>query len=118
MLSYRAMRASWMRVHAETQSVDLGATEVVIGRSPYCTLVLEDPSVSRVHASLQRLGDHCRLKDLGSKNGTFVNDRPIGEDSVLVGLEDSIRVGDVPVRLEIVESANLDDDTMREDKPR
>jgi pSer/pThr/pTyr-binding forkhead associated (FHA) protein len=111
------MRASWMRVHAEAQSVDLGATEVVVGRSPYCTLVLEDPSVSRVHASLQRLGDHCRLTDLGSKNGTFVNEQPIGKNAVLVGAEDSIRVGDVQLRLELVESSGLDDDTMREDKP-
>lgn len=44
-----------------------------IGRDPGCDLVLEHPSVSRNHAELYHEGGRWRLRDLGSKNGSFVD---------------------------------------------
>ncbi|HEV8694326.1 MAG TPA: FHA domain-containing protein [Lysobacter sp.] len=44
-----------------------------IGREPGCDLVIEHPSVSRAHAELYHDGTNWRLRDLGSKNGTFVD---------------------------------------------
>ncbi|GAB3357851.1 FHA domain-containing protein [Lysobacter tyrosinilyticus] len=44
-----------------------------IGRDPGCDLVIEHASVSRNHAELYREGERWRLRDLGSKNGSFVD---------------------------------------------
>jgi pSer/pThr/pTyr-binding forkhead associated (FHA) protein len=73
-----------------------------MGRSAYCTLVIDDASVSRVHASLRRLGDRFELTDLGSKNGTFVNGTRLGKEPAAVGPSDRIEVGDVVVSIDIV----------------
>ena len=38
---------------------------------------LNDPDVSRRHAVLRQIDDGLGIEDLGSKNGTFVNDRRV-----------------------------------------
>ena len=43
----------------------------IIGRSG-ADINIEDPEASRQHASLEILGDHAILRDLGSTNGTYV----------------------------------------------
>lgn len=52
---------------------------VTIGRLPECDVVLSDPGTSRRHASVRAEGGGHLLTDLGSTNGTFVNDEPIRE---------------------------------------
>jgi len=51
----------------------------VFGRDAGCDIVLDDSGCSRRHARLSVAGDvrHISLEDLKSKNGTFVNGRPI-----------------------------------------
>jgi len=44
-----------------------------VGRDPGCELVIDHPSVSRRHAELYQDGGRWRLRDLGSKNGSFVD---------------------------------------------
>jgi pSer/pThr/pTyr-binding forkhead associated (FHA) protein len=67
----------------EGQQVDLAALRVVIGRSPTCDAVLDDPTVSRQHATLQRAGRDVSVEDLGSTGGTTVNGKPIRGSRVL-----------------------------------
>jgi DNA-binding NtrC family response regulator len=43
----------------------------VIGTRADCDLVLSDPTVSRRHSSVELLAATVRIRDLGSKNGTF-----------------------------------------------
>jgi len=43
----------------------------IIGRSG-ADINIEDPEASRQHASLEILGDHAILRDMGSTNGTYV----------------------------------------------
>ena len=55
-----------------------------VGRDPDCDLVIDHPSMSRQHAELYRVGDRWHLRDLGSKNGSFVDgiaisDHPLPE---------------------------------------
>ena len=55
--------------------------EMTIGRSPGSTVVLEDPTVSRVHARISgNGGDTATIEDAGSSHGTWVDgariDRP------------------------------------------
>ena len=45
---------------------------LLIGRAPSCTLRLDDPHVSGEHATLLWTGTQWELRDLGSRNGTFV----------------------------------------------
>jgi pSer/pThr/pTyr-binding forkhead associated (FHA) protein len=91
-----------LRISAAGQSVSLNDTEIVLGRSPFCTIVLADGSVSRVHATLRRRSDRVLVTDAGSRNGTFVNGMRItSPTAVLPG--DRIVLGDVPVVLEAFE---------------
>ena len=53
--------------------------EYVIGRDPSCDVQVEDAGLSRKHARLTINYDHSFIEDLGSSNGTFVNDNPISE---------------------------------------
>ncbi|MGZ0146166.1 FHA domain-containing protein [Kribbella sp. WER1] len=51
-----------------------GSPTVRVGRGPGATLRLGDVTVSRFHAELRAMGDGWLLRDLGSMNGTCVND--------------------------------------------
>jgi len=64
-----------------------------IGREPACTVVLNDDAVSRRHAMVQQTEkDEYYLIDLGSRNGTFLNDVRVSTPSILAN-GDQIRVG-------------------------
>jgi DNA-binding winged helix-turn-helix (wHTH) protein len=54
-----------------------------IGRAEDCGIVLNDASVSRHHAELVRGKDSWLLKDLDSKNGSFLGERPVQAESAL-----------------------------------
>lgn len=67
----------------------------VIGRDASCQVRLEDRSVSRRHAVVELTGDGVLVKDLGSRNGTFVSGKLVmKEDGELVGPGERLRVGD------------------------
>jgi len=57
--------------------------ECVIGRAPDCDIQLpaddEYADVSRHHCVLEIHPPHVQVRDLGSTNGTFVNDRLVGQ---------------------------------------
>jgi pSer/pThr/pTyr-binding forkhead associated (FHA) protein len=46
----------------------------LIGRSPDCNLVIDDPTLGRHHAQIQVTDQGWWFEDLGSANGSFVND--------------------------------------------
>jgi serine phosphatase RsbU (regulator of sigma subunit) len=50
---------------------------VTVGRSSTADLALSDPFLSRHHARLTRRNEQLLVEDLGSRNGTFVNDLPV-----------------------------------------
>lgn len=63
-----------------------------IGRSLQCAVVIQDPDVSREHASITRVDGGFLLQDLGSRNGTSVNgERITGSRLVVPG--DHLRFG-------------------------
>jgi pSer/pThr/pTyr-binding forkhead associated (FHA) protein len=64
-----------------------------IGRDEGCWLRLENTSVSRRHALVSRRGDACRIRDLGSTNGTLVNGAAVTVAELLPG--DEVRLGEV-----------------------
>ena len=56
------------------QSFDLNKPVVTIGREAGNDIVLEDPQVSRHHARLTLQGGGYVVEDLGSTNGSFINE--------------------------------------------
>jgi ABC-type multidrug transport system ATPase subunit/pSer/pThr/pTyr-binding forkhead associated (FHA) protein len=70
----------------------LARSEIIIGRDPGVDLTISSPAVSRRHAKLTREDDGFVLEDLGSSNGTFVNDQKLsGRHRLRPG--DQIRLG-------------------------
>jgi hypothetical protein len=76
----------------EARTYQLHKQSVVIGRLPECDIVISDPGASRRHATITREdGGEYVLTDLGSTNGTIVNDEPVGEHVLSDG--DRITIG-------------------------
>jgi diguanylate cyclase (GGDEF)-like protein len=71
--------------------VPVGTAPIEAGRSSSCDIALDHESVSRHHARILWTGSGYRLQDLGSTNGTYVNDKRIREQELCDG--DIIRVG-------------------------
>jgi predicted component of type VI protein secretion system len=65
------------------------ADGMLLGRSETCPARLPAPSVSREHAVVRRMGDRWSVEDLGSRNGTLVNDTRL-----TVGIPHVLRHGD------------------------
>lgn len=73
----------------------LRGPESVIGRSDYSTILIAHPSVSRVHATITLHDGVTQIRDLGSRNGTFVNGTRIDETPVPIDIGDNVRIGHV-----------------------
>ena len=69
-------------------------TYIVVGRSRDCDLLLDDPTVSGRHARLEWRGKRILVQDLGSANGTFVDDEPIEVAEIRPGAD--LRFGRQP----------------------
>ncbi len=66
--------------------------EVLIGRDEGCYIRMGSPEISRKHCSLRSTADGILVLDLGSSNGTLVNDVRISGPTVLKA-GDQLRVG-------------------------
>ena len=71
--------------------LEAGQEVLTIGRSTGSDAFLDDVTVSRKHAEIQRRGDGFVARDLGSLNGTFVNGRRVDEAELEPG--DEIQIG-------------------------
>lgn len=99
-----------LSIHVPDEAVhvhDLEAGhEVVLGRDPHCDVVVSHHSISRRHASLaQDPSGHWQLRDLGSKNATRVDGRPLSATCAL-GNGAWFAIGDVYIRFELVDGAS------------
>jgi diguanylate cyclase (GGDEF)-like protein len=71
--------------------IDLGPRPVEIGRAPSCDVPIDHESVSRRHARVLKKGDGYWVEDLGSTNGTFVNDGRVAARDLAQG--DQLKIG-------------------------
>jgi transcriptional regulator with GAF, ATPase, and Fis domain len=67
----------------------------VLGSAPHCDIIVVDPTVSRVHAEIEPRNEGIWIRDLNSRNGTFVEGVRIESACVLHGF--TIRVGSTDV---------------------
>ena len=76
----------WGRSGRELRTLD--SERMTVGTLESNDVVVDADGVSRVHAVLERFGDTWCVRDLGSRNGTFVNGgRIIGERALHPGDE-------------------------------
>ena len=78
--------------------IDLGDEPITVGRGSDCDLVLADPTVSKRHLEFRRHGADVIMVDLGSTNGTKVNDAGVHQQVLADG--DQITLGATVLRFE------------------
>jgi len=80
------------RLISATAEIALAAGENILGREGEGIVVVKSSTVSRRHARIVIDANAAVVEDLGSKNGTYVNDRPVsGTTAVADG--DQVRLG-------------------------
>ena len=88
---------------------EIGEHPLIVGRDPQCDLFFADKKLSRRHARFEREGKDLRLVDLGSRNGSWVNDERVETQLVTAG--DSMRLGSLIISL-LAESEPEEDSTV------
>ncbi len=90
-------RSPRLAVHSPTgtQEVTLERDAITIGRSSSSDIVLDDQKVSRNHAVIKRRGSAFVVRDLGSRNGTWLGEKRV--DAETLGPGDTVRVGDAQI---------------------
>lgn len=77
-------------IYEPRERIDLN-DRITIGRAEDADVVVDDPGASRMHAAISRTSDGYFIEDLGSKNGTLVNGRPVVK--ALLDEGDQIQIG-------------------------
>jgi two-component system, cell cycle response regulator len=70
----------------------LDTPNLVLGRSSKCDVQIDQESVSRAHTKITNTGRSMGIRDLGSTNGTYVNDELIADELTLTD-GDLIKIG-------------------------
>ena len=71
--------------------LEIGDKPLSVGRETDCAIQVMDKGASRHHAEVFRVGEMCFIRDLGSRNGTYVNEERVQEELLRQG--DRISVG-------------------------
>jgi FHA domain-containing protein len=86
-------------VPASGNALEIANDQALVGRDPACDIVLNDGSVSRRHARLERRGASWAIVDQGSANGTFIDSHRVTDATLRDGQE--LRLGSVSFRVEL-----------------
>ena len=121
------MNAVLVMFKADGERKDLPLTKpvMILGRKHSCDLRIPLSSVSREHCQIEKRGEDLYVRDLGSSNGTFHNEKRVLEARLAAG--DTLQVGPVhftvvidgqPDEIEPVRSVIPDEDEMTGTPPR
>src|SRR3954467_12304737 len=86
----------------ENQEIELTPDAMTVGRSSACNIKIADAGVSSKHAKIWCEDGVYYLMDMGSTNGTFVNDKDVDReqlndgDVITFGMTKAAFVGDKP----------------------
>ncbi|QDU87498.1 Oxoglutarate dehydrogenase inhibitor [Pirellulimonas nuda] len=86
----------------EGAEIPLKKDQFLIGRSKECTLRAGSEAISRKHCLIALADGRATIRDLGSRNGTIVNEKKIGGETSL-NHGDEIQVGPLKFRFEAAE---------------
>jgi pSer/pThr/pTyr-binding forkhead associated (FHA) protein len=85
----------------EGLEIPLKKDKFLIGRAKECALRAGSEAISRQHCAISRHENGYTVKDLGSRNGTHVNDKRITEE-VPLEAGNELRVGPLKFRVEVI----------------
>ncbi len=109
---YRGIESENVHCLKRVHSIDsdeyhiVGPSGLKIGRTKPADVVVAEPSVSREHCVVELAADKLRVLDLNSTNGTYIDNKRIGQAEILpVG--SVLRVGNVSFEHEIRPRAEL-----------
>src|SRR6476661_2207264 len=74
---------------------------LVIGREQSAAITLQDPEVSRQHLQVTVESGEVTIEDLGSTNGTFVNDERISGGARPIAGGERLRLGTTVLELRV-----------------
>lgn len=90
-------------IRADGAMLPLEGDLLSMGRAPDNHIVVNDKQVSRRHALIRREGAHYAVEDVGTSNGTYVNNRRIEHHTLADG--DVIRLGQTSFTFRLPETA-------------
>ena len=93
-----------IRADRSSRTIELDGRALTIGRAPDNGLVLRDGRASRHHARIDARRGSLVLTDLGSTNGSWVNDRRV--ESIALGQGDRLRIGTTTLVIESLDAAH------------
>ena len=79
------------KANGEEMKLEIGAKPLVLGRGLEADIRIEDDEISRTHCAIWMESKKFLIKDLRSRNGTFVNGKNITEAELQPG--DRVRIG-------------------------
>lgn len=100
----------------QTRDIPVTQSEFLIGRGADCNLRLRIPAISRHHCIIRLGTDEATLVDLGSSNGTYLNDQRVRSQAPLHS-GDELRIGtccfvvDLGDRASLIHSQTVEVDT-------
>jgi hypothetical protein len=94
LMNRRAPALSLLLESDHSQDYHFNKPEVSVGRDPGCDCVIEDTTVSARHAHFSFHHNQWWIEDLGSTNGTFLNQDPV-HSPLVVTMGDEVRCGGV-----------------------
>jgi pSer/pThr/pTyr-binding forkhead associated (FHA) protein len=94
----------------EGLEIPLKREKFLIGRAKECALRAGSEAISRQHCAISRLENGYTVKDLGSRNGTYVNDKRITEE-VPLAAGNELRVGPLKFRIDVVSETSAKDNS-------
>ena len=101
-------------------TVKVDGERIVLGRNADCSVVLNEPAVSREHAVIRKIQSKFYIEDLKSRNGTFVNSREVKARTLLKD-KDRIKICKAAAKIAYLEKRlklSSADCVLREGSPR
>lgn len=87
----------FLNAEGKQVEIELGSKVLVLGRSLQADICIPDDRISRYHCEVRLWDGEYVLKDLKSRNGTFVNEQKIDVATLHYG--DTIRIGSAEIKV-------------------
>jgi pSer/pThr/pTyr-binding forkhead associated (FHA) protein len=84
-----------------SETIEVSGGKLLIGREKDCHLRPESDFISRHHCVLLLDDYTLRIRDLASKNGTFVNGCRIGGGETILSQDDMVSIGEIVFVIEL-----------------
>jgi len=98
-----ANAARFNLVTSAGQKIALQAGDNLVGRAEEAAILLTNTLASRHHAVIVVEAQRVTVQDLGSANGTFVNDQPIGSSVIALKPGDTLALGGERLKFQAVQ---------------